>query len=57
MGNVAEYREVVRQLGLGRLRPIVDAVYPLARVRDAYERLERGAQIGKVTVEISESQH
>jgi NADPH:quinone reductase-like Zn-dependent oxidoreductase len=57
MGNAAEYREVVRQLGLGRLRPIVDAVYPLARVRDAYERLEHGAQIGKVTVEISASQN
>lgn len=57
MGNAAEYREVVRQLGLGRLRPIVDAVYPFARVRDAYERLEHGAQIGKVTVEIPASQN
>ncbi len=57
MGNAAEYREVVRQLGLGRLRPIVDAVYPFARVRDAYERLEHGARIGKVTVEIPESQN
>jgi NADPH:quinone reductase-like Zn-dependent oxidoreductase len=54
MGNAAEYREVVRQLGLGRLRPIVDAVYPLARVREAYERLEHGAQIGKVTVSLAE---
>lgn len=57
MGNAGEYREVVRQLGLGRLRPIVDAVYPLARVRDAYERLEHGAQIGKVTVEIPATQN
>jgi len=57
MGNAAEYREVVRQLGLGRLRPIVDAVYPLARVREAYERLEQGAQIGKVAVEISGAQN
>ena len=54
MGNAAEYREVVRQLGLGRLRPIVDAVYPLARVREAYEWLERGGQIGKVTVRLAE---
>ena len=57
MGNAAEYREVVRQLGLGRLRPIVDAVYPLARAREAYERLERAEQVGKVTVEISGSQN
>lgn len=53
MGNAAEYREVVRQLGLGRLRPILDAVYPLARVREAYERLEQGGKIGKVAVEVS----
>lgn len=54
MGNAAEYREVVRQLGLGHLRPIVDAVYPLARARDAFERLERGEQLGKVAVTINE---
>jgi NADPH:quinone reductase-like Zn-dependent oxidoreductase len=36
------------------LRPIVDAVYPLARVREAYERLERGGQIGKVAVSLAE---
>ena len=53
MGNAAEYREVVRQLGLGRLRPIVDAVYPLARVREAYGRLEQGERVGKVAVELS----
>lgn len=52
MGNAAEYREIVRQLGLGRLRPIVDAVFPLARAREAFERLERGMQIGKIAVTI-----
>lgn len=52
MGNAAEYREVVRRLGQGELRPIVDATFPLDRVRAAFERLERGDQIGKVTVEI-----
>ncbi len=52
MGNAAEYREVVRRLGQGELRPIVDATFPLDRAREAFERLERGDQIGKVAVEI-----
>src|SRR6266513_6560951 len=52
MGNAAEYTEVVRRLGQGELRPIVDRVYPLARVRDGYERLAKGEQLGKVVVEL-----
>ena len=52
MGNAAEYREVVRRLGLGELRPIVDASYPFDRVREAFEHLERGDQIGKVAVTV-----
>jgi NADPH:quinone reductase-like Zn-dependent oxidoreductase len=54
MGNAAEYREVVQQLGQGRLRPIVDAVFPLARAPEAFERLRRGEQVGKVAVVIPE---
>ena len=52
MGNAAEYAEVVRRLGQGELRPIVDRVFPLARARGAYERLQKGEQLGKVVVEI-----
>lgn len=53
MGNAAEYAEIVRVLGTGQLRPVVDRVFPLADVRAAYERLERGEQLGKVVVEIA----
>ena len=52
MGNLAEYAEVVRRLGQGELRPVVDRVFPLADVRAAMERLERGEQLGKIAVEI-----
>lgn len=52
MGNAAEYAEIVRRLGQGELRPIVDRVYPLDRARDAYERLSRAEQLGKVVVEL-----
>lgn len=53
MGNAAEYAEIVRRLGQGELRPVVDRVFPLARAREAYERLAKGQQLGKVAVEVS----
>jgi NADPH:quinone reductase-like Zn-dependent oxidoreductase len=52
MGNAAEYAEVVRRLGQGELRPVVDRVYPLDRARDAYARLAKAEQLGKVVVEL-----
>jgi NADPH:quinone reductase-like Zn-dependent oxidoreductase len=55
MGNAAEYAEIVRRLGEGQLRPIVDRVYPLEQARAAYERLGKGEQLGKVVVEIGSS--
>lgn len=52
MGNAAEYAEVVNRLGKGELRPVIDRVYPVEQARDAYERLARGAQLGKVVLEL-----
>src|SRR5213596_2947269 len=53
MGNAAEYAEVVRRLGQGELRPVVDRVYPMEQARDAFERLAKGEQLGKIVVEVS----
>lgn len=53
MGNAAEYAEIVRRLGRGELRPIVDRVYPMAETRKAYERLAKAEQLGKVVVEVT----
>ncbi len=55
MGNLAEYREIVRLLGQGHLRPTVDSAFPLADGVKAMERLERGQQMGKIVVEIDPS--
>src|SRR2546426_1870750 len=53
MGNAAEYTEIVRRLVQGELPPIVDRGYPMAQTRQAFERLARGEQLGKVVVEVS----
>jgi NADPH:quinone reductase-like Zn-dependent oxidoreductase len=52
MGNAAEYQEVVRLLGAGELRPLVDRVLPFTEGRRAFERLERGEQLGKIAIQI-----
>jgi NADPH:quinone reductase-like Zn-dependent oxidoreductase len=53
MGNAAEYREIVRLLGQGRLRPLVDASFRFDDARRAFERLAEGKQMGKIVVQMS----
>ncbi|MFQ5703313.1 MAG: zinc-binding dehydrogenase [Gemmatimonadales bacterium] len=52
MGNAREYREIIGLLGQGHLRPTVDCTFQLEDGVAAFERLQRGAQMGKVVVEI-----
>ena len=54
MGNDSEFDAVVKELEAGRLIPTVDSVYDLKDGRQAYERLESGAQFGKIVVSIAE---
>ena len=53
MGNAAEYQEVVRLAGEGKLWPVVDRVYPLSQSREAFDRLQAGEQMGKIVLEVS----
>jgi NADPH:quinone reductase-like Zn-dependent oxidoreductase len=52
MGNHAEFAEIAAHLGAGRLKSVVDHVYPLAEARKAFERMAKGEQFGKLVVEI-----
>ncbi len=53
MGSDAEFAAIADELRAGRLRPPVDRVYALEEARDAYARLESGAQFGKVVVRLA----
>lgn len=55
MGNLTEYREIVRLLAQGHLRPLVDSAFPLERGPEAFQRLEQASQMGKIVIEIRES--
>ena len=53
MGNAREFAEILRLLGSGKLRPVVDSVTPLSDARAAFERLAAGAHFGKLVLDIS----
>ncbi len=48
-------REVVPGLALGRLRPVVDSVYPADEARGAFDRLEGRGKLGKVLIDFTGS--
>jgi NADPH:quinone reductase-like Zn-dependent oxidoreductase len=50
MGTGAELMEVLRLVGEGKLRPVVDRVLPLAEVRRAHSLLAERAQFGKIVM-------
>jgi D-arabinose 1-dehydrogenase-like Zn-dependent alcohol dehydrogenase len=54
MGNDAEFDAIVAEAAAGRLIPSVDRVYSLAEGREAFARLESGAQCGKVVLRIGD---
>lgn len=51
-GSMDEFRQVVQLFGRGGIQPVIDKVYPLAQVNDAFDRLSAGEQFGKVVVSI-----
>ncbi len=50
MSNQSEYRQVWRLFETGRLRPMIDKVFPLSEGRAALEYMKAGKQFGKVVL-------
>jgi len=52
-GNRREFAELVRIAQKGKLWPVIDSVVPLADGAEAYERMQRGEQTGKLVIEVA----
>jgi NADPH:quinone reductase-like Zn-dependent oxidoreductase len=52
MGLPEDFEGVYDLIAAGRIRPVVDRVFPLAEVAAAHQRLEAGEQLGKVILSI-----
>ncbi len=53
MGSDEDFRQMLRAVTVNGLRPIIDEVFPLDRVRDAMMKMEAGKQFGKIAVRIA----
>ena len=50
MGTMAELHEVLGHVFAGRLKPVIDRVFPMSEIRAAHEYLEKSQMFGKVIV-------
>jgi NADPH:quinone reductase-like Zn-dependent oxidoreductase len=53
MGTMGELHEVLGHVFAGRLKPVVDRVFPLSEIRAAHEYLEKSQMFGKVVLDCS----
>jgi NADPH:quinone reductase-like Zn-dependent oxidoreductase len=53
MGRFAELEAAAPLLYEGRVAPVIDEVFPLARAADAQRRLEDRGQFGKIVLAVS----
>jgi NADPH:quinone reductase-like Zn-dependent oxidoreductase len=52
MARRGDLYPLLDHLAAGRLKPVIDRVYPIAEIRAAEERLEQRAQFGKIVVTV-----
>jgi NADPH:quinone reductase-like Zn-dependent oxidoreductase len=50
MGTMGELHAVLQHVFAGRLKPVVDRVFPLSEIRAAHEHLESSQMFGKIVV-------
>jgi NADPH:quinone reductase-like Zn-dependent oxidoreductase len=50
MGTLSELHEVLNHVFSGRLKPVIDHVFPLSEIRAAHEYLEKSEMFGKIVL-------
>ena len=53
MGNAGEFAQMLRPYAAGRLRPVIDRVFPLAQAGEAQRRMDEAGQFGKIVLSIA----
>jgi NADPH:quinone reductase-like Zn-dependent oxidoreductase len=52
MSTLGEFRTVMELVAAGKLKPVLDRAYPLKEAARAQERLQKGEQLGKITLDV-----
>ena len=53
MGTEDEFLSMIDFIHKHKIKPVVDKIFPLAQVNDAFARMEEGVQFGKIILKIS----
>ena len=53
MGNEDEFLSMLDFVHKHKMVPVIDKVFPLAAVNEAFARMEEGEQFGKIVLQIS----
>lgn len=54
MSNRKEFADVMKLVFDGRLKPVIDSVYPLGQAKAAFEHLAAGKHFGKIIIKFGE---
>ena len=52
MSTRAEYAAVMALIFTGKLKPVIDRVFPLAEIQAAHQHLEHGQVLGKIVLAV-----
>ncbi len=50
MGNPDEFLSMIDFIEKKKIKPVIDATYPLSKIEDAFDRMKNGGHFGKVVV-------
>ncbi len=53
MADESEFRTVLEHIGAGRLRPVVDSVFPFAKAVEAFRHFDGPDLFGKVVLDVA----
>jgi NADPH:quinone reductase-like Zn-dependent oxidoreductase len=54
MGNDAEFEQILSELSLGNLVPVIDSVFDLSDGKAAFDRMAHAEQFGKIVLRVAE---
>ncbi|MEQ9414262.1 MAG: zinc-binding dehydrogenase, partial [Cyclobacteriaceae bacterium] len=53
MGTTDEFLSMLDFIDKHQLKPVIDAVFPLENINDAFKKMDEGKQFGKIVLSIS----
>lgn len=53
-GSLEDFRDMMAAVAAARLKPVISAVFPFARAREAFGAMRDGGHFGKIVVDVAE---